>query len=41
MAQSDPFAKAGARTPKVHHWTLMEGSIGITANLSRGTFGFS
>lgn len=40
IADDDPFVRAGIREAKVRPWTLMEGRIGTTVDLSRGTFQF-
>lgn len=37
IANDDPFAKAGLRKPTVHHWTINEGRISISLDLSNGT----
>ena len=40
IANGDPFVREGIRDAEVRPWTLMEGRIGVTADLSRGTFSF-
>lgn len=40
LAQGDPFVINGIRDFVVRPWTLMEGKIGVTVDLSRGTFDF-
>ena len=34
IAQADPFVISKLRTFEVREWTVMEGSIGVTVNLS-------
>lgn len=40
IADGDPFVREGIRDAEVRPWTLMEGRIGTTVDLSRGTFHF-
>lgn len=37
IAQNDPFTRHGLREFSVESWTVMEGSLRLTANLSDGT----
>jgi len=37
IAEQDPFVKAGLRKPIVHKWTVNEGRISISVDLSDGT----
>ena len=37
IAYADPFVKAGLRKPTVHKWTINEGRISISLDLSDGT----
>jgi uncharacterized protein YciI len=37
IAQGDPFVHAGLRQPTVHKWTMNEGRITISLDLSDGT----
>lgn len=41
MAAQDPFALEGLRDAEVRPWMLMEGRVGLTVDLSRGTFTFT
>lgn len=37
IAHGDPFVKAGLRKPTIHKWTMNEGRISISLDLSDGT----
>jgi uncharacterized protein YciI len=41
IAEGDPFFVRGLRTFDVKEWTVMEGSIGLTVNLSDQSIGFA
>jgi uncharacterized protein YciI len=41
IAEGDPFFVRGLRTFEVKEWTVMEGSVGLTVNLSDQSIGFA
>jgi uncharacterized protein len=41
IAEADPFFVRGLRTFEVKEWTVMEGSVGLTVNLSDQSIGFA
>jgi uncharacterized protein len=34
IAETDPFVRSGLRTFELKEWTIMEGTLGLTVNLS-------
>jgi hypothetical protein len=41
IADSDPMHSSGARSYELYSWSLNEGSVGVTLNLSDQTFRFA
>ena len=41
IAEGDPFFVRGLRTFAVKEWTVMEGTVGLTVNLSDQSIGFA